>query len=62
MRFSEFLKWNIAGGAVWATGSVLAGYYAGQSWRALHHWIGRGATVAVLTIIAVLLAIRFLRR
>ena len=31
MRFSEFLRWNIAGGAVWATGSVLAGYYAGQS-------------------------------
>ncbi len=43
LRYLHFLKWNIAGGVVWATGSVLIGYFAGKSWQLIERWIGRGA-------------------
>ena len=43
LRYLHFLKWNIAGGLLWATGSVLLGYLAGESWRMVEHWIGRAA-------------------
>jgi undecaprenyl-diphosphatase len=62
LRYRHFLKWNIAGGAVWATASVLLGYLAGESWRVLHRWIGRGALVLVLLVISAALAIRFMRQ
>lgn len=59
LPYMRFLKWNIAGGVVWATGSVLLGFLAGDSWRLLHHWIGRGAAILLLTAIVVVLALRF---
>ncbi len=62
LRYLHFLKWNVAGGIVWATGSVLLGYLAGESWRVLHRWIGRGAVVLVLAAIAIVLLIRFVRQ
>jgi membrane protein DedA with SNARE-associated domain len=60
--YLQFLKWNVAGGIVWAAGSVLLGYLAGESWRVLHRWIGRGAVILVLVAIAVVLVIRFVRQ
>ena len=62
LPYLHFLKWNIAGGVVWATGSVLLGYLAGDSWRVLHHWIGRGAAILLLSAIVVVLAVRFFRQ
>ncbi len=62
LRYLHFLKWNVAGGILWATGSVLTGYLAGESWRVLHRWIGRGAIVLVLIFVAVILVIRSIRR
>jgi membrane-associated protein len=33
MRYRTFLIWNFAGGTVWATSVVLAGYLAGNAWH-----------------------------
>jgi membrane-associated protein len=33
MRYRTFLIWNFAGGTVWATTVVVAGYLAGNAWR-----------------------------
>lgn len=62
LRYLHFLKWNIAGGLLWATGSVLLGYLAGESWRVVEHWIGRGALLAVAAVIAAVLIFRFVRQ
>lgn len=32
LPYRTFLAWNVAGGTVWAGGSVLLGYLAGKSW------------------------------
>ncbi len=62
LRYLHFLKWNIAGGMIWATGSVLIGYFAGKSWQLVERWIGRGALGIALAVIVALLAIRYARR
>ena len=33
MRYRTFLIWNLAGGTIWATAVVIAGYLAGNAWR-----------------------------
>jgi membrane protein DedA with SNARE-associated domain len=37
MRYRVFLGYNVAGGAAWATMSVLLGYLGGKSWQAAAH-------------------------
>src|SRR5207247_1917142 len=44
----RFFAYNAAGGAVWATGFVLAGYLAGDSWRKVEHIAGRASVVLLL--------------
>ena len=49
LAYLQFLFYNVLGGVIWAIVSVLAGYLAGESWLAVHHWLGRaGATAAAL--------------
>jgi undecaprenyl-diphosphatase len=62
LRYLHFLKWNIAGGIVWATGSVLIGFFAGKSWQIVEHWIGRGALGIAVVLIVGYLAFRYRRR
>jgi membrane-associated protein len=33
MRYRTFLIWNFAGGTIWATAVVIAGYLAGNAWH-----------------------------
>ncbi|WP_248963317.1 DedA family protein [Sphaerisporangium perillae] len=51
MPYRRFLAFNAAGGLVWGTGCVLAGYLAGNSYRAVEHIIGRIAALAILAVI-----------
>ncbi|BBH17577.1 putative membrane protein [Nocardioides baekrokdamisoli] len=54
--YRVFLPWNIAGGAVWACGSVGLGYAAGTSWELAAHYASIfGATVLGLVAVAVAL-------
>lgn len=54
MRYRTFLVWNLAGGALWATGVVVAGYLAGNAWRrvgsdiSLVSYVVLGAVVVLL--------------
>jgi len=50
LRYSTFLAYNAAGGALWASGFVLAGYVAGDSWRRVEHAAGRAGVVVLLLI------------
>jgi len=48
LRYRRFLAYNAAGGALWATAFVLAGYVAGDSWRDVEHIAGRAGVVLLL--------------
>ena len=62
LRYFHFLLFNVLGGVTWAAGSVLIGYWAGASWRAVEHWIGRTALILAILIVGVILVVRFARR
>lgn len=47
MRYRTFLLWNFAGGTVWATSVVVAGYLAGKAWRTMASDISRIGWVAL---------------
>jgi membrane-associated protein len=61
MHYRTFLIWNFAGGTLWATGVVVAGYLAGKSW----HRVASDISVvgwAVLGLVVVIGVLLFLRR
>jgi len=51
LPYPRFLAYNAAGGTVWATGFVLAGYFAGDSWRNVEHIAGRAGVVLFLLVV-----------
>jgi membrane-associated protein len=57
MRYRTFLIWNLAGGALWATSVVVAGYLAGSAWRKvaadirLVGWVMLGVVLAAFVMI-----------
>ena len=57
LPYRTFLIWNIAGGVAWATAIVLAGYAAGNAYKRLEHYLGRGA-FAILAVIVIGLIVR----
>ncbi|HET8878865.1 MAG TPA: DedA family protein [Arthrobacter sp.] len=62
MHYPRFLAFNAAGGAVWGTGFVLLGFFAGNSYDAVARVAGRDIT-AVLVVLGVLgLIVWHLRR
>ncbi|HEY5455259.1 MAG TPA: DedA family protein [Acidothermaceae bacterium] len=61
MHYRTFLIWNFAGGTLWATAVVVAGYLAGKSW----HRVASDISIvgwAVLGLVVVIGVIWFLRR
>jgi membrane-associated protein len=61
MHYRTFLIWNFAGGTLWATGVVVAGYLAGKSW----HRVASDISIvgwSVLGLVIVIGVIWFLRR
>jgi membrane protein DedA with SNARE-associated domain len=65
MPWPRFLVANLAGAVGWAVAMSLLGYYFGQSWEALHHWLGRGALLiagCVVLIVGIPYLWRRLRR
>ena len=62
LGYLHFLKWNIAGGVVWAAASVVVGYFAGKSWQIVERWIGRGALGIAAAVIVVIVLVHIMRR
>jgi membrane protein DedA with SNARE-associated domain/membrane-associated phospholipid phosphatase len=61
MPYRTFAVYNIAGGAVWATGMVLIGYLAGVSWQRAAHLASR-VGLALLALAALGFALTLFRR
>lgn len=62
MRWRTFAVYNVAGGAVWATGAATAGYLLGAGARLIGHWLGVGAIFAVAVGLVLLVSYRVYRR
>jgi membrane-associated protein len=62
MHYRRFLFFNALGGIIWGSGVVLLGYYAGDSYKAVETYFGRGAAVfAAVVVIAGLIVWRVRR-
>jgi membrane protein DedA with SNARE-associated domain len=61
MHWTKFFIANVIGAAAWATTMSLLGYFFGQSWDALHKWMGRGALV-LLSCAVLLVGLPYLLR
>jgi membrane protein DedA with SNARE-associated domain len=53
LHFPTFALWNVLGGIVWATGFVLLGFAAGESWRKVEH-VAKRASLLLLVLVVVL--------
>ena len=62
MPYRRFLFFNAAGGLLWGTGSVLAGYLAGNSYEMLQRIIGRDSAIAIAAVVVLALIAWRVRR
>jgi membrane protein DedA with SNARE-associated domain/membrane-associated phospholipid phosphatase len=64
MRYGSFAPFSVLGTGLWATGLILAGYFAAQSLDTVTKEIGRGLVVfgiVVGVVVAIVVTYRFLR-
>ena len=61
LHYRTFALYNVAGGAIWATGVVLLGYLGGSSWHHVEHLASRIGLV-VLGLVVLALAAGYLTR
>jgi undecaprenyl-diphosphatase len=62
MRYRSFLVWNLAGGAVWASAVVVAGYLAGNAWRKVNSTISVVSYCVLGVVIVGLIVLWWVRR
>ncbi len=62
MRYRTFAAWNVAGGALWATGFVLLGYAAGRSYRRVEEVAGVAGWGLLAVLVLVAVAVTIVRR
>ena len=62
LPYRTFALWNAVGGSIWAAGFVLAGYAAGESYKKVEGYLGRGALVLTGVIVLGVIAVHFLRK
>ncbi len=51
MPYPKFLTFNAAGGIIWGAGFVLIGYLAGNSYKTVEGYVGRGAAITVAALV-----------
>lgn len=56
MPYRKFLLWNLLGAVVWAPAMVVGGFLAGDSFRAIGHWLGRASLATGPVVAAVVVA------
>jgi membrane protein DedA with SNARE-associated domain/membrane-associated phospholipid phosphatase len=58
MRWRTFVLYNATGALLWATAVSLLGYFFGNSWQLVEHWVGRaGLFIAGIVIVGAAIAI-----
>jgi membrane protein DedA with SNARE-associated domain len=62
MRYRTFLTFNVAGGVLWGTAVVLAGYIAGASYTRVEQAFGKDAAVVVLVLAVAAFVVWHVRR
>ncbi len=62
MPYRTFLPWNALGGFAWGVTFVLIGYFAGNSYKKIEAYVGRGAAIAVAVIVIGAVAFWVIRR
>jgi undecaprenyl-diphosphatase len=62
MPYRTFALWNMLGGAVWATGFVLLGYFAGAGWHQVEHYASLASWLAVGVAAVVVIGLVLLKR
>jgi undecaprenyl-diphosphatase len=62
LPYRTFALWNALGGSVWAAAFVLAGYAAGESYKKVERYLGRGALALTALVVLGLVVVHFVRR
>jgi undecaprenyl-diphosphatase len=62
MHYRSFLVWNLAGGALWASAVVVAGYLAGNAWRKVNSAISEISYGILGAVLIGLVALWWVRR
>lgn len=62
LPYGTFLAWNAAGAIVWGTGTVLAGYFAGSSYRKVEKYLSGGGFILLGLIVVLGGALWLVRR
>ena len=62
MHYRSFLVWNLAGGSLWASAVVVAGYLAGNAWRKVNSTISVISYCILGVVVAGLVALWWARR
>lgn len=62
LPYRTFLVYNVAGGAVWASGCVLAGYLAGDGWRRVESQLSHASLLLLSAVLAVGVGAAVVRR
>jgi undecaprenyl-diphosphatase len=52
MRWRTFVFYNALGGAVWATATVMVGYFLGSSLHLVERWLGRATLLLAAVVVA----------
>jgi undecaprenyl-diphosphatase len=62
LPYRTFALWNAMGGSLWATGFVLAGYLAGESYKKVEGYLGRGALLLTAAVVVIAVTVHFVRK
>lgn len=62
MKYRTFLLYNAMAAISWGVGTLLIGYFAGASWRAVEKWIGRGGLIIGVLVVLIVGGVVWWRR
>jgi undecaprenyl-diphosphatase len=62
LPYRTFALWNAMGGIAWATGFVLVGFLAGESYKQVESYLGRGALVLTAVVVFGLVVVHLVRK
>jgi undecaprenyl-diphosphatase len=62
LPYRTFAVWNAVGGSVWAVAFVVAGYLAGESYKKVERYLGRGALVLTTVVVLIFVVVHVVRR
>jgi membrane protein DedA with SNARE-associated domain len=62
LPYRTFAVWNALGGSLWAAGFVVAGYAAGESYKKVEGYLGRGALGLTAVVVLIAVGVHFWHR